>query len=1087
MSLWKASIVALMFIGASSAQTSTGEIAVAVKDASGAAVPNASITVTGATTGNLARTVTTNESGLASVALLQPEAYDIAVTAQGFEKLIERGVEVRVGDVVSLHLTLTPGNVTTEITVSGQAPLLEEKSITLGGVVEQREIVGLPLNGRNYLDLGQLLPGTVPSAGSRDQTFSANGNSGLQNAFLLDGGRNVNYLRGLDNRARDMVRPPLDALSQFQVQTSNYSAEFGASAGAVINAVTKSGTNQIHGSAYDFLRNDRMDAFGYFNTGVKALFVQNQWGGSAGAPIKRNRAWIFGAYEGLHNRSETTGITTVPTVSLLKGNFGSTPIYDPATLAANPSGSGYVRTLFPNNTIPPSRFDLIGAKVAGFYPAPDVAGTANNYIRNIPQLTDNKNVVVRGDTQITSNDNMFARFSLTRSRIDASATLPQPANAATQRSIRSEGAGYGYTRSFSASLINELRLSWTTIVIDQDEIDPLNPLVNGLLDPAILHGTPNINVSGGFASIGAQSGATGNSPLNKSSGVWDISDNMSKAAGRHLIKFGADVQIIRPSTFAALNGRGTLGFTGVFTQNPLGRSGTGSGFADLLLGDANSVATGTVARAVERGWYSGLYVQDQWALTPSFTLNLGLRYELVSPYTETSNGIADFIFNPSDSLFGQYLLAGQNGQSRTLYNMDKGDVAPRVGFVWRVPRAKDLVVRSSFGIFYAQDQGNGVVSRMTSNPPFYGYGSVSITSDQLNPSTGYVLSSGSLAARPAAAPAGQFVLVPSSTTALVAWDRHHPNAYVQQWNFSIQKQLPFNMIWEIAYVGSHGVDLWGQAEGNQPLTNGPGAVATRRPLAKYTVAPIKAFGPWNLSSYEGISARLEKRFSNGLSFINSFTHGKSLDLQDGSLDACDNCPSNTIQNNYYRAAQKGPSNNDVAYRFTSGGLWQLPFGAGKRYLQKGFAGAITGNWRVSGIYAVQTGTPFTVTLNFDNANAGTAYYPNRICGGSLPNPTVTTWFNTGCFVPPATYVFGNEGRNSVRGPGRNNVNFSLHRRFPIPYREGMGLEFRAESYNLLNHPQFALPAAVAGNAGYAAITSTSVANRQLQMALRLEF
>ena len=1085
--MFKLSTVALLFAAISYGQTSTGEIAVSVTDASGAVVPNATVTVTGSATGNLARTVSTNESGLASVPLLQPEAYEVVVSAQGFEKLSQRGIQVRVGNTVSLRLTLTPGNISTEVTVSGQTPQLEEKSITISHVLEEREIVGLPLNGRNYLDLGNLLPGAVPSEGSRDQSFSSYGNGGLQNAFLLDGGRNVNYLRGLDNRARDMVRPPLDALSQFQVQTSNYSAEFGSSAGAVINAVTKSGTNKIHGSAYDFLRNNRMDAFNYFHTATKALFVQNQWGGSLGGPVKRNRAWLFGAYEGFHSRTEATNFSTLPTAGILQGNFGATPVYDPATLVPNPNGAGSVRTIFANNTIPVSRFDPVGAKLASFYPAPNLPGLANNYIRNVPQLTINKNLVVRGDTQISSNDSMFARLSITRSNVNASAPLPVPAQAATVRAIRSEGVGYGYTRTFTPTLINEARFSWTTLIIDQDETDPLNPIVNGLLDPAILHGTANVTVSGGYASIGAQSGVVGNSPLKKSSGVWDISDNLSKSAGRHLLKFGADVQIIRPSTFAALNGRGTLGFTGVFTQNPQSRANTGSGFADLLLGDANSVATGTVARAVERGWYAGGYLQDQWTVSSALTVNLGLRYELVSPYSEINNGIGDFIFDRSDPLFGKYLMAGQNGQSRTLYDMGRKNFAPRVGFAWRVPQFKNLVVRSSYGIFYAQDQGNGVTNRMTSNPPFYGFGSVSITSDQLNPSTGYVLSSGALPARPSPIPASQFVLVPTSTTQLVAWDRHHPLPYTQQWNFTVQKQLPGNLIWETAYVGSIGIHLWGQTEANQPLTNGPGAVVTRRPLAQYTVASIKAFGPWGISTYHGMSTRLEKRYSNGLSFIASFTHGHGIDLQNGALDACDSCASNTVQNNYNRAAQKATSDTDVAYRFSYGGLWQVPFGPGTSHLQQGLVGKLVGNWRISTIYAIQSGTPFTATLNFDNANSGTVSYPNRVCGGAAANPTVTKWFDTSCFVAPPTYIFGNEGRNSLRAPGRNSMNFGLHRRFPLHFREGMGLEFRAEAFNLFNHPQFSRPAAVFGNAGYAAITSTAVANRQMQVALRLEF
>jgi hypothetical protein len=423
--------------------------------------------------------------------------------------------------------------------------------------------------------------------------------------------------------------------------------------------------------------------------------------------------------------------------------------------------------------------------------------------------------------------------------------------------------------------------------------------------------------------------------------------------------------------------------------------------------------------------------------------------------------------------------------------MDKNNWAPRVGFVWRVPKLKNTVIRTSYGIFYAQDQGNGVNNRPTNNPPFFGYGSVSITSDQLNPSTGYVLSSGVPVPRPTPMSGADFVLVPSATTQLVSWDRFHPTPYIQQWNFTVQKQLPSNMVLEVAYVGSSGVHLWGISEGNQPLVNGPGAVNTRRPLAQYTVASVKTFSAWNHSTYEGVSARLQKRYSRGLSFMAAFTHGRAIDLQNSALDACDQCPVGNgvggVQNAYNRAAQKGPSDNSVPYRFSYGGAWELPFGPGRSMLKHGWLGQVAGRWQVSTIYAVQGGLPFTAVLNFDNANAGNTSYPNRVCSGKLDNPTIAKWFDTSCFAAPASYVFGNEGRNVIVGPGRNNLDVGLHRRFVLPFREGMYLQFRAEAYNFLNHPQFSRPGNTVGNAGYGVISTTSVVNRQLQFALRLAF
>ena len=1088
MSIWKIAFSALVVSAALVAQTSTGEIDITVQDPSGAVVPKAAITLTGSDTGNVARSLATNESGIAEAPLLQPGTYDVAVSVTGFEKLARRGIVVHVGDTVTLRLTLTPGSTTESVTIVGQTPLLEEKNVTLTQVMESNQIVQLPLNGRNYLDLGKLAAGAVPSQGSRDQTFSAYGTGGLQNAFLMDGARNESYLRGLDNRARDMLRPPLDALAEFQVQTSNYSAEFGASAGAVVSAITKNGTNRIHGSAYDFLRNDNMDAADFFaQAGSKPLLVQNQFGGSAGGPIIKDRAWIFGAYEGFRQRNEAASRTTVPTAAMQKGSFGSTAIFDPLTTAPNPGGSGYIRTAFPGNVIPASRFDKLGGQLLGFYPLPNLPGTANNYGANVPQFTNNNNLVVRGDVQISAKDSMFVRGSVTRSTINAFTTLPPPAQNPVDRGIPSEGIGYGYTRTFTTTLVNELRFSWTRLSIVNDETTPLNPIIPGLLDPRIQHGTASVNVTG-IAGIGAQPGCCGNSPLNKSSGVWDISDNVSKSFGKHLLKFGADLQAIKPQTFSALNGRGSIGFTGVFSQDPQNRSKTGSPVADLILGDANSLVMGTNAAAIERGKYGGWYVNDQWAVTSSLTLNLGLRYELFFPFTETRNYMGNFVLDPGSPNYGKLELAGLNGVPRGIIGLDENDFAPRVGFAWRVPFVKDMVIRSSYGVFYAQDQGNGVTIRMTNNPPFYGYGGVNISSDQLNPSTGFQLTSGQLASRPAPIDPSQFVLSPSATSQLNSWSPRYTTPYVQEWNFTIQKQLPGNMVWETSYVGNTGIHLWGSTPANQPLTNTVGAVVTRRPLAQYTVAPVNAYTPWNRSHYQGLSTHLEKRFSRGLSFVTSFTYGRAIDMQNSSLDACDGCESgDALQNGYNRSANRGPSDNNVPLRFVFGGIYDLPFGPGRSLVKQGWASQLAGFWQISTIYQVQSGLPFTAVLSFDNANAGNTSWPNRVCSGAPAQQSLSQWFDTSCFVAPPQYQFGNEGRNVLTGPGRDNVDVTLQRSFPLRFREGMALEFRAEAYNLFNHPQFGFPGATIGTATAGVIGGTAVPNRQLQMALRLAF
>ena len=1080
-------LFALLRIAVVSAQTSTGQLSVSVTDPSGAVVPGAAVRLIGSETGNTLRSVETNSTGVAAIPLVPPGSYDISVAAPGFKTALQRAVQVSVGSVQEIPIVLETGSVSDSVTITASAPLIEEKSATLAQVIDDKQMTSLPLNGRNYLALANLTAGAIPASGSRDQTFSAYGNSGLQNAFLLDGGRNENYLRGLDNRARDMIRPPLDALAEFSVQTSNFSAEFGAAAGGVVNAVTKSGTNSVHGSAYNFLRNDNLDARNFFAQ-VKPLLVRNQYGGSLGGPVKKDKAWLFGAYEGLHNRAETTSSSTVPTQAQRDGIFGSTPVYDPATTRANPSGSGSIRDLFAGGTIPASRMAQLGVDVAHWYPLANLPGSATQYIRNVPQLSDNKNGVVRGDTQLTSKDWMFGRYSTARSGLLAEAALPAPAHSPVDRSIDSSSFGYGYTRTLTATMINELRFTWTTINMHQDGTVARNEIIAGSLDPRITSGTPNFNVSG-VASIGSQPSCCGNSPLKKTSGVWDWSDNVSWTHGSHVVKFGGEFMLIRPGTFAASNGRGSFGFSGVFTQNPQSRAGTGSAVADLLLGDANSLTTGTIAEAIERGWFGSGYVQDQWTVTPRLTLSLGLRYEYASPYIELNNRMGNFILNQADASYGKLLMAGLAGASRSLISGDGNNWAPRIGLAWRVPKVSDLVVRSSVGVFYAQDQGTGVTNRMTSNPPFFGYGAQTISSDQLNPASGFVLVPGVSITRPAAIDPAAFTLNPSATAALVAWPSQPRSPYVQQWSFGIEKRLPWNMMTSLNYVGNHGLQMFGIGEGNQPTVLNATTVVSRRPLSRFTVASVKALNNWNSSNYHGLSGKVEKRLAGGVSFLTTFTYGHAIDLQNPALDLCDGCGAGgTIQDNYNRAANHASSDNDVRLRYVFAGSLELPFGKGKRLLANSRpATMLLGGWRFSAIYQAQSGLPFTPGLSFDSANAGTTSRPNRVCDGNTGGGPLARYFDTSCFSVPTSYVFGTSGRNVLRAPGLNNLDTTLQRDFRLPLEHESILQFRAEAYNSLNHAQFGTPGATVGNVNYGVITGTSVDARQLQFGVRVTF
>ncbi|HEX7359791.1 MAG TPA: TonB-dependent receptor [Bryobacteraceae bacterium] len=1092
---WAALTAILLFVSApfGSAQTSTGEIDVTVVDATGAVVPDATVTVKGAQTGNVVRRLKTNNLGSATAPLLPPATYDLDVEATGFERLARNGIRLNVGATVSLKLALQTGGVSQTVTVVGETPLLQEKSAVISQTFNQTAIRQLPISGRNYLQLGNLVAGAVPSHGSRDDTFSMYGNSGIQNAFLLDGARNQSYIRGLDTgvgggsgvlAARDAYRPPLDALQEMSVHSSNFSAEYGASAGAVVMAVTKSGTNQIHGDAYDFLRNRDLDARNYFApSGPKPQLVQNQFGGSLGSPIVKNHAWIFGAYEGTGVAQANTDTSTVPTAAERNGDFGATPIYDPFSTQCNASGKSCTRTQFANNTIPTDLLNPIGQSILNRYPLPNQSGTANNFVNNAPQDYFNHNAIFRGDVQVTSKASMFARLALTRYHILGNPAVPPPAQTPVRRHVNSWGVGYGFTYTFSPTLINEFRLNWTRIAIDQDATLARDEIIPGMLDPQIKTSIPTFSVSG-YAEIGQQPGGLTNDPLTKSSGTWDIADNATKSMGRHTLKFGGEFMLIRPTTFSALGGRGSMAFNGVFTQNPQKRSGTGSPVADALLGVANSLSTSTVGEAVERGKYLGAYLQDDWSATPRLTLNLGIRYELFWPYYTDPNRMANFILDPGSTYFGQMIIAGNPAFPRSLETMDMNNVAPRVGLAYHVPGVKGLVVRAAYGIFYAQDNGWGVSSRMTHNPPFWGYGGASITSDQLFPDTGFVLSSNAAAPRLPPIEPSQFVLNPLATAALTSWPLRYTSPYVQEWNFDIQKQFPWGLLWETNYVGNIGIKLWGRSQGNQPLINEPGSPNSRRPLAQYTHAPINAFGPWNRSHYEGVSTSVKKRFGNGLQFASAFTYGKAMDLFNQSIDLCDGC-NEGIQNSYDLDSLMGPSDQDVRFRYTFSGTWSLPLGKGRRFVSHGLGSHVLASWQIDAIYIAQSGFPFTPVLNFDNANAGNSSWPDRVCNGALSNPTIGEWFDASCFVVPPQYQFGNTGRNILTGPGMNNLDFGLHRSFPV--RESFRLEFRADAFNFLNHPQFGQPGNTIGNPGVGKISSTSVDNREIQLALKLSF
>ncbi len=1064
------------------AQSAGGEIDILVSDPSGAMLPDARVTVTGTETGSLVRSVTTGPTGLAAMPLLNPGTYDLKIEKQGFRTTTQRGVVLRVTETVSLRVTLELGETTQSVTIEAQVPLLNTSTNALGQVIDDRTTQQLPLNGRNYMQLSLLTPGVVPSA-NKDQSFSAYGNRGMQNQYLLDGGSNQSQIRGIDNHQRDALRPSLEAIQEFKVQTGNFSAEYGSSAGGVVSVVTRSGTNEIHGSAFDFLRNSAVGARDFFAPpGPVPHLSYNQFGGSLGGPIKKNKAFLFGAYQGTEIRQMQTNISTVPSQEMKNGVFPNA-IFDPFSTTG--TGAAATRTPYPSNTVPAPAFNSIGKSLAASYPDPNLPTAGSNYVRNATYSTSLQNLTVRHDYTLSDKDSFFARFGMNRGTINADAALPEPAGTGVNQHMPAWNLGLGYTRAFSPTLVNELRFAWTRPGIDKDAVLARNEIIPGALAPGVDSSTPTFNVNG-LTGLGAQPSGLTNVPLAKTSATWEVSDNATKIVGNHILKMGFTYQFQKMYTFTTLQGRGVFTFDGSYTQNPQARPGTGAGLADMLLGLANTVRSSSTGVSNLRSTNSFAYFQDDWKVTSRLTLNLGLRYELYFPIYDVDDRYADFIIDPSSKDFGKMIFAGLDGNSRGLMRVDRNNFAPRFGFAYRIPHTGDLTIRGGYGMFYGNpDEQTGVGNMMTNNPPFVGYGSVNVDGDRVSPSTAFHLS-GSLPLPKTATPQ-EFVFLRSATSTLLYWPDYWKTPVVNQWNLSLQKQVLRDTVLEVTYVGNNSYGLWNAVPANQPLAPGPGGIATRRRFGAVTLAPITSYLPFGRSYYEGLSTRLERHMSHGLAFLHSFTWGRGIDMNSGvGLDGCSYCgAAEGIQNPYDLRAERGPMTSNSPLRSVLSLTWDPPFGKGRKYLQSGVGRVVLGDWQASGIWTAQDGTPFTVVLPLDNLNMGTTNWPNRVCNGALSNWTPNRYYDASCFVTPPAYTYGNGGRNGLYGPGTNNVDFALHRFIPIRLRENFRLEFRGEFYNLFNRTQFGMPNHVIGQPQTAQITSTANPNRQVQFALKL--
>ncbi|MCW5983006.1 MAG: TonB-dependent receptor [Bryobacteraceae bacterium] len=1089
-----------------SAQVASAELSGNVTDASGAAIPNAKVTVVNAATGVVVREVTTQSPGGYTITFLPPGTYTVTAEATGFRKLVQSGIVLQVNQRASLNLELQVGDVTETIEVQAAAPLLESESSSLGSVIGQQFVSQLPLNGRNFVQLAILSPGvngtgystsgTIQSGARPDdrrpgtEIFS-NGNREGSNNFLYD---------GVDNNERliqlIVYRPAVEAIREFKVQTNLYSADVGRNSGAVVDVISKSGTNELHGSLFYFHRNSAMDARNFFSRPGSSIppFRYNQYGFSLGGPVVipkvhdgRNRTFWFIDYEGYRRNLLNTATTTVPTVGMRQGDFSGQPniIYDP--LSTTPQGSGFVRTPFAGNRIPQDRWDPVTAKLINAYPVPQTAGLANNYVAELQQTQDWDQGDIRVDHQFTPNDNFFARWSIQHTTTFAPNTFPvvqipgvsRPVGVGDEASFAGpafnpvQHAVGSYVKVLSPLLVNDLRAGFSRFVLNYEDVSAVSgdALGNELGVPNA-NGHPLQSVFPIFSPAGYTGiGHSRSLPIYRRSNTYQLSDNMTFTTGPHTLKFGAAIVRRQITEYQTNRGNGRFNFSPAFTDSRQG-GGTGHSMASFLLGYANLIEQDyTLAWTGQRGWENGLYFADDWRITRRLTLNLGLRWEYYSPYSEVANRIANF-----DLATATMRIAGRDGVDERLgVNRDFRNFAPRFGFAYQV--SKHTVLRGGYGLFYNPNGNGGALLRLFRHVPF---GPVySVTPGDVN--VGPRVSDGF-----PAPPTVDFAVAQNPYGVVYSVPSYYTSAYAQQYNLTVQHEVaPWQMLFKVGYVGNLGRRLGSTYDYNQ-AEPGLGTVASRRPFG--TVRPrltgVNFAVSDGLSSYHALQVSADKRFSHGFTMLLAYTWSHAIDNVGTEFGGGTGAP----QDRRCRSCDRSNSVYDLRHRATMSYTYEFPFGRGRRWMSQGrVMDYIFGGWQLNGITTLQTGLPFTPGLANPNTNGA---------GGSRPdvngNPVLSSsersiarWFDPGVFSRPNEIRFGNAGRNILFGPGRVNFDLSMFKRFAIV--EQVRLELRGEAFNIWNTPQFNLPNAAIGQPNVATITSTVGNPRQIQVGARLEF
>lgn len=1079
------------------AQTTRGTILGSVRDQSGAPMAGVTVTATQTTTG-LHRTDTTNDSGEYSIPELPVGPYTVTAEHPGFVKIERSGITLQVDDKLRVDLGLKVGQVNQTLVVQESAPVVQTDSATMGNVINTRAVTELPLNGRNFLQLNLLVPGVNQGVkGSQNQTqggsISVNGAREQANNFLLDGMDNNDLAINQYSVALDP-----DAILEFKVQASTYTAEFGRSPGGQINVATRSGTNEFHGVLYEYLRNAKLDAKNFFDIPTAPIppYKRNQFGGSFGGPIKKNKTFFFGNYEGTRIRQSITKVSTVPTEAMKSGDFSSLlgaaigtdaegrtiyagEIFDPTTL--HYVNGQPVRDPFVGNIIPPNMISPVGAAVANLFPNPNT-GFASSYGQFTASPTardDLDQFTVRVDHSFNEQTTLFARYSFTTENrlntFDPFCSLTNIPGYGCNTLNGGQNAVVNVTHIFSPTKINEFRGGYNRTrggIFSQNEgTDYSTQLgIAGTSRSPLDFGYPTIAVTG-FDQLGD----AGNLPQDRHDNTYEVSDSFSWVLGSHSIKFGADVRRFQLNLLFDSNARGTLTFDPFYTSEPVLQGGavenlpnTGNALADLLLGVPyqSSISRsfgGPTANTVTgfRTFAVNPWIQDDWRVSSKLTLNLGLRWEYNSPVIDKYNHLATFDPTAPD------MTRVSTPSQQNIYNVSKKEFAPRLGFAW-TPFGPRTVIRGGYGVYWDEKILNILLIPALS-PPF-------VVPEAFNaPTNG--LPNINLASPYSGTGAGAGL--PGAT-----WvENPFRDGYVQQWSFNIQRQLSQSIGVTAAYVGSKGTHLDREYDINLPPPSAA-FVQTNRPYP--TFSDITVDSPSVSSSYNSMQLSMEKRFSKGLSFLAAYTLSKSID--DGSSwDA-------TVIDPFNFHTERGLSTFDTRNRFVFSYTYDLPYGHGRAFgaTIPGWVNELIGDWETDGIFTAQSGSPVDVTVGLTSlTGTETNTRPDLIANPNTGPHTPNMWFNTAAFSDNFLGRFGDAGRDVVIGPGTVDFDVSMLKNFLLG-REMRYLQFRGEFFNVFNHPLFDNPVSTEASPAFGQILSAGAqdprwSSRQIQLALRLVF